>query len=102
MLRTVGRGPMSINHVDFGVMATSTDVTSIRAAEEARPVADQQNFQAQFREEVQNKDYFIKCDMSKYIAYIIDTLNHECSISELLNPYGRIEKLINRYKAGEY
>ena len=53
-------------------------------------------------EEVQNKDYFIKCDMSKYIAYIIDTLNHECSISELLNPYGRIEKLINRYKNGEY
>jgi ribose-phosphate pyrophosphokinase len=53
-------------------------------------------------EEVQNKDYFIKCDMSKYIAYIIDTLNHECSISELLNPYGRIEKLITRYKNGEY
>ena len=53
-------------------------------------------------EEVQNKDYFIKCDMSKYIAYIIDTLNHECSISELLNPYGRIEKLITRYKNGDY
>ncbi len=53
-------------------------------------------------EEVQNRDYFIKCDMSKYIAYIIDTLNHECSISELLNPYGRIEKLITRYKNGEY
>ena len=53
-------------------------------------------------EEVSNRDYLIKCDMSKYIAYIIDTLNHECSISELLNPYGRIEKLINRYKNGEY
>jgi ribose-phosphate pyrophosphokinase len=53
-------------------------------------------------DEVLNKPYFIKCDMSKYIAYIIDTLNHECSISELLNPYGRIEKLINRYKNGEY
>ena len=59
MLRTVGRGPMSINHVDFGVMATSTDVTSIRAAEEARPVADQQNFQAQFRGEVQNKEHSV-------------------------------------------
>jgi ribose-phosphate pyrophosphokinase len=53
-------------------------------------------------DEVLNKDYFIKCDMSKYIAYIIDTLNHECSISELLNPYGRIEKLITKYKNGEY
>ena len=53
-------------------------------------------------DEVLNKDYFIKCDMSKYIAYIIDTLNHDCSISELLNPYGRIEKLITKYKNGEY
>ena len=53
-------------------------------------------------QDIQDRDYFIKCDMSKYIAYIIDTLNHDCSISELLNPYGRIEKLINKYKAGEY
>ena len=52
--------------------------------------------------EITERDYFISCDMSKYIAYIIDTLNHECSISELLNPYGRIEKLINKYKNGEY
>ena len=50
---------MSINHVDFGVMATSTDVTSIRAAEEARPVADQHNFQAQFKEEVQNREHSV-------------------------------------------
>ena len=34
---------MSINHVDFGVVAASTDVTSIRASEESRPYADQQN-----------------------------------------------------------
>lgn len=50
---------MSINRVDFGVMAASTDVTSIRAAEEARPYADQQNFQAQFKEEVQNKEHSV-------------------------------------------
>lgn len=50
---------MSINHIDFGVMATSTDVTSIRAAEEARPVADQQSFQTQFREEVQNREHSV-------------------------------------------
>ena len=25
-------------------------------------------------------------DLSKYIAYIIDTLNHDASISSLLNP----------------
>ena len=50
---------MSINHVDFGVVATSTDVTSMRAAEEARPYADQQNFQAQFREEVENREHSV-------------------------------------------
>ena len=27
------------------------------------------------------------CDMSKYIALLIDTLNHDVSISDLLNPY---------------
>ena len=53
-------------------------------------------------EEIINRDYFIQCDMSKYIAYIVDTLNHDCSISSLLNPYDRIEKLIKKYKAGEY
>jgi len=50
---------MSIGRVDFGVMAASTDVTSIRAAEEARPYADQQNFQAQFKEEVENKEHSV-------------------------------------------
>ncbi|MBR1669970.1 MAG: hypothetical protein IJ695_04660 [Butyrivibrio sp.] len=50
---------MSINRVDFGVMATSTDVTSIKASEEARPLADQQNFQAQFREEVENNQHSV-------------------------------------------
>lgn len=50
---------MSINHIDFGVMATSTDVTTIKAAEEARPLADQHNFQTQFNEEVQNNQHSV-------------------------------------------
>ena len=45
------------------------------------------------------RDYYISCDMSKYIAYIIDTLNHDCSISDLLNPYDRIQNLVSKYKA---
>ena len=53
---------MSINRVDFGVMATSTDVSSIRGAEEARPLADQQNFQVQFKEEVQNKEHSVNAE----------------------------------------
>lgn len=38
------------------------------------------------RPELLEKPYYINCDMSKYIAYIIDTLNHDSSISDLLNP----------------
>ena len=45
------------------------------------------------------KPYYINCDMSKYIAYIIDTLNHDSSISDLLNPYDRIQRLVAKYKA---
>ena len=44
------------------------------------------------------KPYYINCDMSKYIAYIIDTLNHDISISDLLDPYERIEPLVKKYK----
>ena len=32
--------------------------------------------------------------MSKYIAYLIDTLNHDESISGLLEPVHRINKLL--------
>lgn len=52
--------------------------------------------------ELLSRDYYISCDMSKYIAYIVDTLNHDCSISSLLDPYERIDKLITRYRKGEY
>ena len=52
--------------------------------------------------ELLSRDYYISCDMSKYIAYIVDTLNHDCSISSLLDPYERIDKLITKYRKGEY
>lgn len=47
------------------------------------------------------RDWYINCDMSKYIAYIIDTLNHDSSISDLLNPNERIQSIVARYKNGE-
>ena len=49
--------------------------------------------------ELLEKPYYVNCDMSKYIALLIDTLNHDSSISELLNPVGRIQTLVERYKA---
>ena len=51
--------------------------------------------------ELLKRDWYINCDMSKYIAYIIDTLNHDSSISDLLNPNERIQNIVARYKAGE-
>lgn len=48
--------------------------------------------------ELLSKPYYVNCDMSKYISLIIDTLNHDGSISELLNPVNRIHKVVNAYK----
>ena len=48
--------------------------------------------------ELLQREWYIDCDMSKYIAYLIDTLNHDASISDLLNPYDRIRRLISRYR----
>ncbi len=51
--------------------------------------------------ELLERSYYISCDLSKYIAFIIDTLNHDSSISDLLNPNNRIQSLVARYKNGE-
>ena len=48
-------------------------------------------------EEMLSKPYYISADMSKYIALLIDTLNHDGSISELLNPTERIRRCIQQY-----
>lgn len=47
-----------------------------------------------------SRPYYINVDMSKYIALIIDNLNHDASLSELLNPTTRINRLLERYRAG--
>lgn len=47
--------------------------------------------------ELLQKEYYISCDMSKYIALIIDTLNHDLSVSHLLNPVDRIKRCVSTY-----
>ena len=49
--------------------------------------------------ELVSKSYYINCDMSKYIALIIDTLNHDMSVSHLLNPVDRIKRCVSTYMA---
>ncbi len=51
-------------------------------------------------EELLSRPYYINCDMGKFLAYIIDLLNHDASISEILDPVERIQELVNRYKEG--
>ena len=53
-------------------------------------------------EELLSKPWYIDVDMSKYIALIIDTLNHDSSISNLLNPVERIQKRVSEYNATHY
>lgn len=49
-------------------------------------------------EELLSRPYYISVDMSKYIALLIDTLNHDSSISKLLNPTERIQKILSKVK----
>lgn len=51
--------------------------------------------------ELLKRPYYINCDMSKYIALLIDTLNHDVSISELLDPYERIQALVKKYNMNQ-
>lgn len=47
--------------------------------------------------ELLEREYYIDVDMSKYIALLIDTLNHDASVAEYLNPTGRIERILKKY-----
>ena len=48
--------------------------------------------------EVLNAPWFSQADMSKYMAFEIATLNHDQSLSHLLDPWNRIEKLLTDYR----
>ena len=41
-----------------------------------------------------SKPYYTGCDLSKFLALIIDTLNHDGSMSDLLSPMDRITRFL--------
>ncbi len=49
--------------------------------------------------ELKTKDWYCEVDMSKYISILIDTINHDETISQLLSPVNRIKALMERHKA---
>ena len=49
--------------------------------------------------EILEKPWYVEVNMAKYVAYIIDTLNHDATISNLLDPNTRIAKLLEKHRA---
>ncbi len=47
--------------------------------------------------DLQQAKWFAQADIAKFVAYLIATLNHDRSLSALLNPYNRVKNLLNRY-----
>lgn len=48
--------------------------------------------------ELLSREWYASADLSKYIALLIDHLNHDASISDLLDQTERIQTRINEYK----
>lgn len=48
--------------------------------------------------EAKAKPYFVIADMSKFIALIIDSLNHNLSIGDVMNPTDKIHALMEKHK----
>ena len=51
------------------------------------------------RPEIMEKPWYVEVNMAKYVSYIIDTLNHDTTISNLLDPNARIAKLLEKHRA---
>mgnify|MGYP002509492023 CR=1 FL=1 len=49
-----------------------------------------------------NRCWYLEADMSKYMAAIINSLNHDVSISASLSPTEKIQNLLQKYQAGEH
>ena len=53
-------------------------------------------------EEYLSEPWLLQANLSKYLAYIIATLNHNRSIETILDPVGRINRIMERYRSGEF
>ena len=51
------------------------------------------------RPELATRDWYVEVNMCKYVAYLIDTLNNDETISALLNPVKRIQNLMNKHRS---
>ncbi len=49
-------------------------------------------------EALKNREWFYEVDVSKYIAYYIVALNHDMSVSVIIDPHKKIENLLKRFR----
>ncbi len=49
------------------------------------------------KDDLKSREWYQSVNMCKYVAYLIDTLNHDATISNLLNPAKRVHKLIDKH-----
>ena len=47
--------------------------------------------------ELLSRPYYIEADMSRFLAMIIDSLNHDISIANVMDPTDKIQKLLTEY-----
>jgi len=47
--------------------------------------------------ELLSRPWFHEVDVSKYIAYFIEAINHDVSISKIIDPHIKIENLLKKY-----
>ena len=43
------------------------------------------------------REWFHEVDVSKYVAYFIASINHDVSISTVLDPHEKIQQLLEKY-----
>ncbi len=51
--------------------------------------------------EIYDRPYFVEADMSKFLASIIDFMNHDISMNNVLTPTEKIQKILALYNARE-
>jgi ribose-phosphate pyrophosphokinase len=52
--------------------------------------------------EYMRRPYYLVADMSKYIATIIDFVNHDASTSNILIPTSKIHEIVKKYNEGDH
>ena len=51
--------------------------------------------------EILERDYFVTADMSKFLASIVDFMNHDISMGNVLTPTEKIHEVLAKYNARE-